>query len=964
MTTLTLWPKCLALLFIALAFTLWPVAVQAALITVNGTTCTLPQAIQAANTDSAVGACAAGSGPDTLLLSASLHAVSYNALFDADGPNATPSITSTIVISGGAGGAVVARTGAADARLFHVAATGNLTLQNVTVQNGRVSSDNGGGIYNAGGLTLANSLIFSNVGNPTGGGLYNGGSANLTGTQLFSNTASYEGGGLYNFGIAILSDTEVNSNTAGYAGGGLINFDTATLTDTHFIRNSTGSNGGGFYNGGTATLATSEFLSNTAGFAGGGFHNSNTGTAIFTSSELRANISSDSGGGLYDVGTATLTDTQLISNTAAFFGGGFYSFGTTILTDTQVVSNTASSFGGGFYGDGDVTLIRTKIISNSTAGDGGGFYNNNNVTLNDTELISNTAVNGGGFYNLAVVTLTNSDLRANAADNGGGFNNAGTIIITGTTFISNTASGRGGGFHNGAAVTIINTQVISNRAGGDGGGFYNLGTVTLTGSELRANQSDDDGGGFYNLGTVTLATSDLLSNTAPDSGGGFANNGTATLNQVRILNNVAGARGGAFNHSNAVTTIDQSCIINNSDLAVNRFAGVTAINAENNWWGAPDGPSGVAAGAGDSVSSDVDFAPFLTSAILGCPMRTAEVSVVKRATPTGTLLPGQPLTYTLTFTNNGSQPVYNVHVTDALPAGFVLSSTSVVSAPYSLIGTTYVFTTLTPLQTVSIYFVGRVDPTLTSNQVMTNTAIVTSPVLALNSSVAGNVVVPTLNWSSTAYTGSEGEPFTATVVLSPTTPYTTVTAQVLITDSAGLLAVAALQNLTFPPGSSSQPVIIPPLDDDSALTRTLQLVLGSPSGATIGSSSSATLVFSENDTAGLIVDKRANSTQALVGEVITYTYRITNTGNVTLTTITASDDKLGAVAGLAGALAPGGTRTAMLTYTALPGDVGTLVNTVTVTGTDGLGGSVVAADTFSVVVGNVSTKVYLPIIEE
>lgn len=94
---------------------------------------------------------------------------------------------------------------------------------------------------------------------------------------------------------------------------------------------------------------------------------------------------------------------------------------------------------------------------------------------------------------------------------------------------------------------------------------------------------------------------------------------------------------------------------------------------------------------------------------------------------------------------------------------------------------------------------------------------------------------------------------------------------------------------------------------------------------------------------GLTVIKRANAPQAAIGTTITYTYQITNTGTVTLTTITATDNRLGPVAGLAGELAPGISRTATLTdFVEANVPAGPLVNTVTVTGTDSLSNTVVS----------------------
>jgi uncharacterized repeat protein (TIGR01451 family)/uncharacterized repeat protein (TIGR02543 family) len=91
----------------------------------------------------------------------------------------------------------------------------------------------------------------------------------------------------------------------------------------------------------------------------------------------------------------------------------------------------------------------------------------------------------------------------------------------------------------------------------------------------------------------------------------------------------------------------------------------------------------------------------------------------------------------------------------------------------------------------------------------------------------------------------------------------------------------------------------------------------------------------EDDTqAGIGVTMSANTTQASVGDTITYTYRITNSGNVTLTAITAADDRLGEIDGLAGELAPNQSRSATVAYIVQASDLpGPLSNTVIVTAT-------------------------------
>ena len=59
-----------------------------------------------------------------------------------------------------------------------------------------------------------------------------------------------------------------------------------------------------------------------------------------------------------------------------------------------------------------------------------------------------------------------------------------------------------------------------------------------------------------------------------------------------------------------------NCIVGNLDGFVNS-SGVLSV-FENNWWGAADGPSGAGTGSGDSVTTNVDYAPFRTAAVAAC----------------------------------------------------------------------------------------------------------------------------------------------------------------------------------------------------------------------------------------------------------------------------------------------------------------------------------------------------------
>jgi uncharacterized repeat protein (TIGR01451 family) len=99
----------------------------------------------------------------------------------------------------------------------------------------------------------------------------------------------------------------------------------------------------------------------------------------------------------------------------------------------------------------------------------------------------------------------------------------------------------------------------------------------------------------------------------------------------------------------------------------------------------------------------------------------------------------------------------------------------------------------------------------------------------------------------------------------------------------------------------------------------------------------------------IAVQKTASVSSARPGDVIIYTYRVTNTGTMLLNPVTAEDDPLGSVTLSSSSLAPGEETTGTLNYTVQLEDLpGPLVNTVTATGTLPGGSHVSAIATVSV----------------
>jgi hypothetical protein len=100
-----------------------------------------------------------------------------------------------------------------------------------------------------------------------------------------------------------------------------------------------------------------------------------------------------------------------------------------------------------------------------------------------------------------------------------------------------------------------------------------------------------------------------------------------------------------------------------------------------------------------------------------------------------------------------------------------------------------------------------------------------------------------------------------------------------------------------------------------------------------------------------------------VGQSVTYTYRVTNRGNVTLNDVAAVDDKLGAVTLGKTTLAPAEWTEGTLSYVLLVGDLpGPLANRVDVTAKPVVGADVTAHDDASIDVSPMA--IYLPIISK
>ncbi len=330
---------------IALLCALGQAPALAATIAVDGATCTLIDAITAANSDAPTGGCRAGSGADILVLSSQSTHTLVTVNNSTNGPTGLPVITSELTIEGN--DSAITRDSALEFRILAVGATGNLTLKDTVVSGGAVTEGRGegGGIDNAGIVTLSNVQVERNTAF-IGGGIDNSGSLTFDCCAILSNTAT-GAAGIRNFylGTMVLTNVAIEGNAGRYGTGGAVNYGTLTLSAST-VSGNTGADVGGIGNVGSLTVSNSTVYGNT----GTGVQNS--AYLTLTNSTISGNTVGDRGGGVYNRGTATLTNSTVSRNASGRLGGGLFNTGDLTLIQSLLSGNTAPVIGPEAYSVG------------------------------------------------------------------------------------------------------------------------------------------------------------------------------------------------------------------------------------------------------------------------------------------------------------------------------------------------------------------------------------------------------------------------------------------------------------------------------------------------------------------------------------------------------------------------------------------------------------------------------------
>jgi parallel beta-helix repeat protein len=590
-------------------------------ITVDGTTCTLADAITAANTDIATGGCPAGSGGDTI-----------NVTVDVTLTSALPTITSQIILNGN--DHTIARDAAAPAFRILELDNANLTLNRATIAGGYVTST-----ASAGGAGLRAKLSTLVVNNSTfrdneaaspdsSGALLFGGFPDSGGNTVTINNSTIRGNSSQQLS-AVVADCSygnttltINNSTIsgnfGVTGGVALtrsfgNFQCQATIESSTITNNSSTQqvtsvAGLFVSGSSPAITVTVRNSIIAGqtnagdcqllgsgvITSGGHNISSDASCNFTSTGDQENVSAAALllGPLADNGGDTWTHALLPGSVAINAGD------TSLTTDQRGITRPQGAAD-------DVGAYEWQT------GEGDCFYTNPTTASTEAELnaailcFSQQTIPGTYQLDLGAdidLTASSTEIRNLTSDvvlalDGGGYTVDGQdipgvrpfAVAADTTATMNdlTVSGGrgigdlyGGGILNRGALTVSNSTISGNNAVSGGGIYNDADTLTVSNSTISSNI----GGGIYNdAATLTVSNSTIDANTTSASGGGIytTRNGSVTITDSTISGNTANDRGGGISlygdgtgllPSAGTLTVERSTISGNT--ATNNGGGI------------------------------------------------------------------------------------------------------------------------------------------------------------------------------------------------------------------------------------------------------------------------------------------------------------------------------------------------------------------------------------------------------
>lgn len=447
---------------------------------------------------------------------------------------------------------------------IYTVSTATASLNNTVFTNNRAKQ--GGAIYNAGDISVNNTIFENNTASDNGGAVYNTGTGIIASSIFKSNETtnttgnSAGGGAVYNSGDLIISDssfgtTDIADANIGAHGSAIFNTRNLVINKTLFENNTVTGWGAGTIsnnNGGTVTVNNSIFKNLTTGWGGAAIHNEN-GLINIKNSEF-SNAQTGRGGAIFSNGTLSVENSVFSNN----------------QTDTP--QETASAQSGAVYvASGSANFKNSSFVNNSTVGHstihgagGGAIYNIGNTTITNSSFTGNSVSSGisaagGAIYNTTgmLSVIADKGLTIFSGNKTNSTFNA-IYLLSGTL---NLNSGKNGYIKFDDSITSghINNSINLNNTGVKG---FDETTDAPENGMIILNETVSDS--TINLYNGTLKLGDYNN----DKTNNYFNN--INLNLIGGTLNSANGNADTFNLNNFTGSSNASILID-ADLGINKY---------------------------------------------------------------------------------------------------------------------------------------------------------------------------------------------------------------------------------------------------------------------------------------------------------------------------------------------------------------------------------------------------------
>ncbi|SDO68249.1 conserved repeat domain-containing protein [Nakamurella panacisegetis] len=604
------------------------------------------------------------------------------------------------------------------------------------------------------------------------------------------------------------------------------------------------------------------------------------------------------------------------------------------------------------------TSVGIRMVNNNGSGTGNDHTFDNvqilDVTPQLDKSFSPTSVKTGGTSTLTFTITNTTDL---SAKNGWSFTDSMPAGLTVAAPAATTTCPAGvvtapaggttatvtGNLSAGMASCTVTVTVTSNTAG-----TYTNGPGNVTESGLNPPGSSSVTFSNPSLAIVKhAAVTDVNGDGLTDAGDTIAYTFTVTNTGDVAMSNiaVADAKAGAVTCPTGPLAVGASTTCTADNVYTVTAADVTAGAVDN---------SATASGTPPGSTTPITSTPSTTHT----PTTAANpaITVAKTATPLTLTAAGQTVAYSFLVTNTGNVTLTDVHPTETAFSGTGTAPTITCPAGAA---------SLAPGESVTC------TATYTATQADADAGTVTNTATATGTPPAGDT--PPVSEPSTVVVTITPNP--AITVAKTATPLTltaagqTVAYSFLVTNTGNVTLTDVHPTETAFSGTGTAPTITCPAGaaslapgasvtctatytatqadaDAGAVTNTATATGTPPAGDTPPVSEPSTVVVTITPNPAITMVKSADPSDAAhftVGQVITYSFVITNAGNVTLTNVTPTEGTFTGAGTMAAptcpagaaSLAPGAQVTCTATYTLTQADVdaGSVTNDATATGT-------------------------------